>query len=390
LKPQLPGIRIQFDVPKSDPSAMLFRLTAPGIPASAATMDCMAANVNGPGIVGQFQSSSGDPIPWDCLNLGTVSSMISASDVTAGGSIVVPGVLEGAARTFQMLGIATGGSPACAGGDLAALLRSNTLVGLYDLGDVTVTNLFGSGGSVTIPDVYDLPANQTVAAEEQFELLGSCLSQPIGSTGPELGLIYDGQSPTTGAGTIADGPLSGTLPPANGLGGGLSDCTFGNVCSVFTSGGFPDTADATAVGAGNSARLDLLFDVTGIPLSQYNYISVVFSVLEGTTSSNGTTCGTTMTAGTGFSIAIYDNQLGQWATTQLGGPGGTTATTVQLQVQGTVSDFPITEQGGGYVARKYIHVTLRAQDQANGTNTCSALGFFGGHLYLDRIPYNHI
>jgi hypothetical protein len=359
LKPELGvGVKVKL-APRqpSEPETAVSRELAPSrptattiitMPASSSGMDCFAVNVSGPGIVSEYSSSSADPVPWDCLGFGVVSTMVSASRaITEGIELKIP---SGQARAFQVLGIVTGsGSSACDGQSLPQLLSSGRPA-VYELGRSVATSLFRDGAEVTVNDAF------TPGTEE---MVSACLD-----TAPKLTALYTGKATSTGFFTDS---LGTSLPPV-----GLSS----PFTSPISNGSFFGTLPVAVTPGGISyARADFVLDATSAKLGQFQRLQVTIDALGGQVPEVGGICQTPTTGnftGGGYTVRAWIGGASPHWSNQ----DGTT-----LSPLSTLSFFYLDEnsdvapeklpysEGGG----SYIHLSLRSNTSGNLGSTCSAL-----------------
>ena len=315
-------------------------------PADAFRMDCYAVNVNGPGIVSQYQSATGDPVPWDCLQLGAMSPMVAVtSATTAGITFKVP---SGPVRSFQMLGVVAPAGPAsCDGISLPDLLRNTPNSAVFSLGSSIGTDVYQDGANIVIHNAYD-PAT---------ELIESCLKDEYGQSAPRPRDVYYGADSDSGFFS----QLNGFLPP------------FGGASSAFQASSIDFAV------RNDYARADFVFPTSGYALSQYNLMKVTVSGYAATSTITSGRCNYpgALSSGNGFRVHVYIGNRNTWSLAEAS--GGSTppfddevSLLVREDGESLIQYIPLDEISGSAGYLPYVHVSVRSQDQASGAR-CSVL-----------------
>ena len=358
-------------------------LFATNVPTTSATLpttvdgfNCYSVNVYGPGIPGDLTGDGSTTIPpANCSYLGIGSDLITPPNNIA--TVKVP---SGPSRSIQVIGIAvSGGCPNSSLRDYLKTLKTNFGTGalpvaMLEIGKKTV-DLF-KDTDVEIQNTYTGPT--TAAGTFPFRCTGTTtpgvvLPLTAGFSG-SVGQITAGLDPFGDTLTTVLPPGQGTTPhpnvspmPATGL--TLLQNAFNSSTPVY----------ATTTTGNHYARLDLVYDVGSVNLSNFSSLKVEAKLTGGLSVNSNPGCNSpgTLTSGLGAEIRVWDPVAGTWA-----GSSGTATnstlsmTTVTFSTAGFRTPSRLAFAETGTPAGTYIHISIRSLSLANGgpPTPCSTIG----------------
>jgi hypothetical protein len=333
-----------------------------GAPSGYDAMDCYAISVTGENVPRTYGSKLGQ-VSTDCIPLGIVTPLMPLSKLLAGVEMDVP---LGAARRFEVLGIAGTGVAGCGATELKGLFTDTVQPTIYSLGN-SKRDLF-LDTVVTIKNAY--ATTTAIDLAQKCIISGDTGTGPNGSTGQlRLAGGYDGYVTMNEAPCFAD-KISTTLPNMPS-----TDTVCGGLASRYLAPALLTSSNGVEfpaiTGSARNYRLDLIYEVSAITTAQ-STLTVNLDVRASAGTSTTGLCAMTNALPAGYYLNYYNAGQAIYSSGSLLHKSFDVQQSETYTIAGQEITMPLQQTGNSNINGKYLVLSLRLGDFLP-TNGCGLI-----------------